>query len=165
MKLLNRFRLLATPWTAAHQAPPSMGFARQEYWSGVPVLSPVLFSLQSKGLSRVFSNTTVQKHQFFSAQPNSSCCQKGPKNCLILFRSSQQVGPLPPRTFASLFPLPGVSLLQILPRRPQPMVSVSAQSSRSPRAVPACPACSPHAPHPVQRLPSAPGPALHPHPC
>ena len=34
-------RLLATPWTAAHQAPPSMGFSRQEYWSGVPLPSPV----------------------------------------------------------------------------------------------------------------------------
>ena len=33
--------LLATPWTAAHQAPPSMGFSRQEYWSGVPLPSPV----------------------------------------------------------------------------------------------------------------------------
>ena len=33
---------LATPWTAAHQAPPSMGFSRQEYWSGVPLPSPVL---------------------------------------------------------------------------------------------------------------------------
>ena len=32
---------LATPWTAAHQAPPSMGFARQEYWSGVPLPSTV----------------------------------------------------------------------------------------------------------------------------
>ena len=32
-------RLLATPWTAAHQAPPSMGFSRQEYWSGVPLPS------------------------------------------------------------------------------------------------------------------------------
>ena len=31
-------RLLATPWTAAHQAPPSMGFSRQEYWGGVPLL-------------------------------------------------------------------------------------------------------------------------------
>ena len=30
----------ATPWTAAHQAPPSMGFSRQEYWSGVPLPSP-----------------------------------------------------------------------------------------------------------------------------
>ena len=33
-------RLLATPCTAAYQAPPSMGFSRQEYWSGVPLLSP-----------------------------------------------------------------------------------------------------------------------------
>jgi len=31
---------LATPWTAAHQTPPSMGFSRQEYWSGVPLPSP-----------------------------------------------------------------------------------------------------------------------------
>ena len=36
VKLLSRVRLLATPWTAAHQAPLSMGFSRQEYWSGVP---------------------------------------------------------------------------------------------------------------------------------
>ena len=40
MKSLSRVRLLATPWTAAHQAPPSMGFSRQEYWSGVPSPSP-----------------------------------------------------------------------------------------------------------------------------
>ena len=40
--LLSRVRLLATPWTAAHQAPPSMGFSRQEYWSGVPLPSPSL---------------------------------------------------------------------------------------------------------------------------
>ena len=36
---LSRVRLLATPWTAAYQAPPSMGFARQEYRSGVPLPS------------------------------------------------------------------------------------------------------------------------------
>ena len=40
MKLLSRVRLLVTPWTAAYHAPPSMGFSRQEYWSGVPLLSP-----------------------------------------------------------------------------------------------------------------------------
>ena len=40
---LCRARLLATPWTAAFQAPPSMGFSRQEYWSGVPLPSPYLF--------------------------------------------------------------------------------------------------------------------------
>ena len=36
MKSLSRVQLFATPWTAAYQAPPSMGFSRQEYWSGVP---------------------------------------------------------------------------------------------------------------------------------
>ena len=40
VKSLGRVWLLATPWTAAHQAPPSMGFSRQEYWSGVPLPSP-----------------------------------------------------------------------------------------------------------------------------
>ena len=46
-KSLSRVRLLATPLIAAYQAPPSMGFSRQEYWSGVPLPSPV------QSLSRV----------------------------------------------------------------------------------------------------------------
>ena len=41
VKSLSRVRLLATPWIAAYQAPPSMGFSRQEYWSGVPLPSPI----------------------------------------------------------------------------------------------------------------------------
>ena len=40
VKSLSRVRLPATPWTAAHQAPPSIGFSRQEDWSGVPLPSP-----------------------------------------------------------------------------------------------------------------------------
>ena len=40
VKSLSRVWLLATPWTVAHQVPPSMGFSRQEYWSGVPLPSP-----------------------------------------------------------------------------------------------------------------------------
>ena len=40
MRLLSRVRLFATPWTVAHQAPSSMGFSRQEYWSGLPFPSP-----------------------------------------------------------------------------------------------------------------------------
>ena len=40
VKSLSRVRLFLTPWNAAHQAPPSMGFSRQEYWSGVPLPSP-----------------------------------------------------------------------------------------------------------------------------
>ena len=42
MKSLSHVWLLATPWTAAYQAPPSMGFSKQEYWSGVPLPSPLL---------------------------------------------------------------------------------------------------------------------------
>jgi len=40
VKSLSRVQLLATPWTAAYQAPPSMGFSRQEYWSAMPSPSP-----------------------------------------------------------------------------------------------------------------------------
>ena len=40
VKSLSRVRLFATPWTVAYQAPPSMGFSRQEYWSGLPFPSP-----------------------------------------------------------------------------------------------------------------------------
>ena len=43
VKSLSRVRLLATPWTAAHKAPPFMGFSRQEYWSGVPLPSPNIY--------------------------------------------------------------------------------------------------------------------------
>ena len=40
MKSLSRVRLFATLWTVAYQAPPSVGFSRQEYWSGLPFPSP-----------------------------------------------------------------------------------------------------------------------------
>ena len=40
VKSLSHVRLLTTPWTAAYQAPPSMGFSRQEYWSELPLPSP-----------------------------------------------------------------------------------------------------------------------------
>ena len=40
VKLLSCVRLFASPWTVAHQAPPSMGFSSQEYWSGLPFPSP-----------------------------------------------------------------------------------------------------------------------------
>ena len=43
VKSLSRVWLLATPWTAAYQAPPSIGFSRQEYWSGVSLPSPKVF--------------------------------------------------------------------------------------------------------------------------
>ena len=40
VKLLSHVRLFVTPWTAAYQAPLSMGFSKQEYWSGLPLPSP-----------------------------------------------------------------------------------------------------------------------------
>ena len=40
VKSLSRVRLFATPWTVAYQAPPSVGFSRQEYWSGLPFPFP-----------------------------------------------------------------------------------------------------------------------------
>ena len=45
VKLLSRVQLLVTPWIAAHQAPLSMGFSRQEYWSGLPLPSPSTYLL------------------------------------------------------------------------------------------------------------------------
>ena len=43
VKSLSHVWLFATPWTAAYQAPPSMEFSRQEYWSGVPLPSPMFY--------------------------------------------------------------------------------------------------------------------------
>ena len=40
VKSLSRVQLFGTPWTVAHQAPPPMGFPRQEYWIGLPFPSP-----------------------------------------------------------------------------------------------------------------------------
>ena len=48
VKSLSRVRLFATPWTVAHQAPLSMGFSRQEYWSGLPF--PSLGDLPDPGI-------------------------------------------------------------------------------------------------------------------
>ena len=60
-KLLSRVWLLATPWTTAYQAPPSMGFSRQEYWSGsLPLGSPKV-SLVPESVSRC---RTLQSEQW-----------------------------------------------------------------------------------------------------
>ena len=51
MKSLSHVWLLATPWAAAYQAPPPMGFSRPEYWSGVPLPSPVVLLRRINGLN------------------------------------------------------------------------------------------------------------------
>ena len=48
VKLLSRVRLFATLWTVAHQAPPPMGFSKQEYWSGLPF--PSAWDLPNPGI-------------------------------------------------------------------------------------------------------------------
>ena len=52
VKSLSHVRLLATPWTAAYQAPRSMGFSRQEYWSGLPLPPPVMSTHLTKSVVR-----------------------------------------------------------------------------------------------------------------
>ena len=63
-------QLLATPWTAAYQAPSSMGFSRQEYWSGVPLPSPAMilgFLIFSFKLTLSLSSFTLIKRLFSSS--------------------------------------------------------------------------------------------------
>ena len=57
VKSLSRARLLVTPGTGAYQAPPSMGFSRQEYWSGLPFPSPMHESEKWKWSHSVVSNS------------------------------------------------------------------------------------------------------------
>ena len=66
VKLLSRVRLLATPWTAAHQAPPSMGFSREEYWSGLPFPSPG--DLADPGIEPL---SPALAGSFFTTEPKS----------------------------------------------------------------------------------------------
>ena len=58
-KSLSRVRLLATPWTAAYQAPPSMGFSRQEYWSGVPSPSSAVLKVETTWVSQIIFSDKV----------------------------------------------------------------------------------------------------------
>ena len=57
---VTRVRLLATPWTAAYQAPPSMGLSKQEYWSGVPLPSLILFCYSEIMISKRCQMSTKQ---------------------------------------------------------------------------------------------------------
>ena len=66
---LSRVRLLATPWTAAHQAPPSMGFSRQEYWRGLSFPSPE--DLPNPGIEP--RSPTLQADALTSEPPGKPC--------------------------------------------------------------------------------------------
>ena len=82
-KSLSRVRLLATPWTATHQAPASMGFSRQECWSGVPLPSP------SKNLAiwkvRLFSPVWIIKSTHGALEIDSYLKKGCPINLLRIY--------------------------------------------------------------------------------
>ena len=63
VKSLSRVWLFVTPWTAAFQAPPFMGFSRQEYWSGVPSLSPILGARLTQPEFQVCFSLSSRVHQ------------------------------------------------------------------------------------------------------
>ena len=80
VKSLSCVRLLATPWTAAFQAPPPMGFSRQEYWSGVPLPSLVLSLLTpTSHLTVIYSPLFPPAPQLFAGLYLSceSSCRSG----------------------------------------------------------------------------------------
>ena len=95
VKSHSRVRLFVTPWTVAYQAPPSMGFSRQEYWSGVPLPSPTWYtqfsSVQSLSHVRLFATPCIAARQASLSVTNSRSLLKHmpielvmPSNHLIL---------------------------------------------------------------------------------
>ena len=79
VKSLSRVRLLVTPWTEAYQAPPSMGFSRQEYWGGVPLPSPTEPLTCGISLTLFLGKYCQDWIKLYDTQLVSS----EPKNCLM----------------------------------------------------------------------------------
>ena len=87
VKLLSRVRLLAISRPEAYQAPPSMGFSRQEYWSGVPLPSPkiILLFLKSKIL---FVRSVNGKNKPEKMYPNFDVQNSALVSMLLLVKSN-----------------------------------------------------------------------------
>ena len=82
VKSLSRVRLFATPWTAAHQAPPSMGFSGQEYWSGVPLPS----------LGRPYRHPLIEAiHIRMATYSRHFHLNRSPPHCFVYYRLSYTV--------------------------------------------------------------------------
>ena len=86
VKSLSCVRLLAIPWTAAYQAPPSMGFSRQEYWSGVPLPSPdtsIKMSLPGSSVPGILQARTLEwvAISFSNACMHAKSLQSSPTLC------------------------------------------------------------------------------------
>ena len=76
--ILSHAQIFVTPWTAAHQAPPYMGFSRQECWSGLPIPSPG--DLPDLGIKP--RSPTVQADALLSEPPGKPIiCMNSPNYC------------------------------------------------------------------------------------
>ena len=73
VKSLSRVWLLATPWIAAYQAPPSMGFSKQEYWSGVPLPSPMGTADRSNFALSQIVKLTSKFREFLGVTDTGGC--------------------------------------------------------------------------------------------
>ena len=76
VKSLSRVQLLATPWTVAHQAPPSMGFSKQEYLSGVPLPSPISSLPMYISLSSKITADGDYSHEIKTLAPWKKSCDQ-----------------------------------------------------------------------------------------
>ena len=85
-KSLSRIRLLATPWTAAYQAPSSIGFSRQEYWSRVPLPSPD--TKESNHLIELLNFRAEQTWIVIMRSHYFSCLKYNFKKASFAFKSS-----------------------------------------------------------------------------
>ena len=111
-QLLSRVQLFATPWTIAHQVPLSMGFTRQEYWSGLafpsleglpdPGIKPWSPALQADSLPselRVFAKSLQLSHENMSVKLNASIMSLGSYAEYKLLIKSKMPIPYPSASF------------------------------------------------------------------
>ena len=82
VKSLSHVWFLATPWTADYQAPPSMGFSREEYWSGVPLPSPKIYAMTPQMFGPISWSSIPL---LFPALLQKSYCCSATESCLYLF--------------------------------------------------------------------------------
>ena len=88
VKSLSHIRLFATSWSVAHQAPPSMGFSRQEYWSGLPFPSPLDYLLTEQGVSPVVNTNCCTFEKLKLSYTRSLSKPLGLKRWLLQWVSS-----------------------------------------------------------------------------
>ena len=84
VKSLSRVRLFATQWTVAYQAPPSMGFFRQEYWNGLPFPSP---GIKPRSPTLQADSTVWATREAVSSNSDQFFCSK-PVNKTTVLRST-----------------------------------------------------------------------------